>query len=326
MTSKIRRYVIAILTAVIVFSVFVPCLTASADGNASVISVDFYVELLPDGNAKITEKWELSYDGSFHRFRHGYYTDLPKVQQFDSIVAKEFRIDNQTVPMDNSQRDMSGYVLTESKELQLCWYKYIDGTSTNTYEATYLLKNVVKRVENSPVFSCRFVGANFKMDIGEIRVHFKKLPGIDVTEANTNNGAAVMDDDGTYLNITKSFSSGLYGVTFMMNEDSSSPYFTAVLTEVNSNDVKRAMKKTSGSGSAGQTASKVFSTVIAFIFNPVVFFFFFIVMAIRKSTRKDGGFHSSGGGGSFGGCGGCGGGGCGGGGCGGGGCGGGGAD
>ena len=110
--KNIIRVLISAAIVMMLMSAF--ALPAHADGRYVVNSSDFYVELQPNGDARIVEKWNLDYDATFHRFRHGYWTAPPTVQKFGTIKALQYKIDGEVVPMEKGETDLTGRILSDN--------------------------------------------------------------------------------------------------------------------------------------------------------------------------------------------------------------------
>ena len=110
--KNIIRVLISAAIVMMLMSAF--ALPAHADGRYVVNSADFYVELQPNGDARIVEKWNLDYDATFHRFRHGYWTAPPTVQKFGTIKALQYKIDGEVVPMEKGETDLTGRILSDN--------------------------------------------------------------------------------------------------------------------------------------------------------------------------------------------------------------------
>lgn len=246
---------IIILTAALCSAALI---TAYADDSYSIPSVKFDVELEPDGSALIHESWNVKYNGSFHRFRHGYLIDLPKAQKFDKIDTVEFRINGEVVNETSSGKDMTACVLSENDERQLCWYKKTKGSEEVSYEAVYRLTNVVKEYDGEEIFSCRFIGLNFEKKIDSVSVTIKKIPSMDLKKIESNYGSvSVPAEKNEGYTVEKSNVNGRFMLTYYFKNNRSTPYFTSSLTSIKEADLYKALNKRTPAQQFTQKASVV---------------------------------------------------------------------
>ena len=308
--DSMKKHLICFALVLLLLAASLPfCfITAHADGKYAIPSVDFYVEIQPDGSANIHEMWTVDYNGSFHRFRHGYLIRQPKAQKFDSLDISGFKINGESVPMSSDESDMTGNVIEVNGERQLCWYKTINGMESVTYEADYVLKNVVKSLDGKPVFSCRFVGQDFEKEISSVNVYLKKNSALSINDAyvNTNGGQAIVDGD--YIRVGTTGSNGLFVATFIFSETTGSSYFTRTPDKISESDLEKAMKE------VGSFTKNPFAALIGYGFPVLWFALTVVVSVVSRKNRKNGGTGYGCSSSSFSCGGGCGGGGCGGGG------------
>ena len=203
-----------------------------------------------DGNAYITEKWTLTFDGDFSRFYKDFRLyDLTTVEDFDNFSIISVKIND--VPCDyigdelNDARPKYTFYFYKSGDNYTLQWNYPVEDDTVTYEVKYRLDNVVKLSEENPenaIFCYRFVGKNFEKNIRNATITIEN-PGIKPIEIGYSTKKVDTTEENNNLTMQFKNSSGL--VKFNLHLDSSA--FSSNLYYTQDNDIEEFNSSNKGS-------------------------------------------------------------------------------
>lgn len=194
-----------------------------------------------NGDAYITEKWTLTFDGEYSRFYKDFRLyDLTTVEDFDNFEISSVKINDVSCEyigdeLNDSRPSYTFYFYESGDNYTLQW-NYPVKDSTVTYEIDYKLENVVKLSEENPdnaIFCYRFVGKNFDKNI-KTAVITVENPGKTPIEIGYSTKKVDATEENNKMTIKFENSSGL--VKFNLHLDSSA--FSSKLITTNKKDTK----------------------------------------------------------------------------------------
>ena len=157
-----------LITLVVLFVLLTDFSVKAEEKQYSVNEANFYVELQKNGDALITESWEVEYTkGSFTRFYKDIYKDVSEVEEFSGVQVISCKINGRdATETDYIDRvDYHYYFEDNADSYTIHWFYGAEG-ETVTYEITYLLSDVVKETQGQVAMFCyRFVGVDFPKNI-----------------------------------------------------------------------------------------------------------------------------------------------------------------
>lgn len=145
----------------------------AADKEYNVDGAEFVVNLEEDGDAIITEKWQVTFiNGEFSRFYKDIYKDVTSLEKFSDLDILDVKVnDTSCEKSDSLDRVDYHYFYEENNETNTIHWFLNTKNSSNSYEITYRLKDVVKETdENKALFCYRFIGANFPKTVDKTTV------------------------------------------------------------------------------------------------------------------------------------------------------------
>ena len=120
-------------------------------------NAEFNVYLTEDGNANVTEKWDINFkNGDFTRFYLNRLNNTNQLEKYDNIQFDDFLINGKkcfkTNDLDN--RPEGTYSIIDNKNnLEYAWYFRANNTKLSL-ENSYTLTNIVKCNEKGYAFFC----------------------------------------------------------------------------------------------------------------------------------------------------------------------------
>ena len=170
-----RSFKQIIIICVLLILLLTGLLIATQAKEYSIKSADFKVQILKNGDAKVTETWTVNFTkGKFTRFYISRYLKLPEAEKFSDIEYHYFMVNDQVCTLNNSnQRTPFTYNIKTTEENETYTW-YIDAQNEELiFEVQYTLKDIVKHVndrKNTPEFCYRFVGKNFEKTIENLTI------------------------------------------------------------------------------------------------------------------------------------------------------------
>ena len=131
-------------------------------------NANFYVTLLDNGDALITEVWKVKYTkGNFTRFYKDIYKNASIIEDFSNINIRNCKINGKDISEVYSlNREHNHYYIDSSTDSYSINWFYEASNETVEYEITYLLSNIVKETDNNKaVFYYRYIGVNFEKEV-----------------------------------------------------------------------------------------------------------------------------------------------------------------
>lgn len=182
------------------------CLLFSVKGYADskeyrVDSADFYVELKENGNAVITERWEVSFlKGDFSRFYKDIYKNVTSLEQFSGVDILGAEINGaECERTDSLDRVDYHYWYEENRNQDTIHWFFHAKNQRVSYQITYELKGLVKETDDHiALLSYRFIGRNFPETVqhttvriappgqAAIHVRYSKADKVDTGEGSVS--------------------------------------------------------------------------------------------------------------------------------------------
>ena len=172
--NKIHTVIICMLAVFISFM----CITLNVRADYKeywIHDAKFDIEFSENGDAVVTETWNIEFHGDFTRFYKEFNTkDLDIIEKYNSLDVKNVKIngvDCEKAFNDRDREDYTYYLKPTNKGIQLEFY-YGAHNEYVEYQVTYTLKGVVKEVINgSAIFCYRLIGANFSKNVSDIEIN-----------------------------------------------------------------------------------------------------------------------------------------------------------
>ena len=186
-THKIKNSIFLCLLVFISMLTFLT-ITVKADDDKeyTVDNAEFVAMLQENGDAVITEKWDVNYiSGSFTRFYKDIVCIKSELEGYENIYFNEATI-NGTKAGESSALDREdGNYYFERKTSKIThtihWFKQAENEKVH-YEATYVLKGVVKATDDGKaVFCYRFIGKDFPKTVGHTKTTIVVPEGTGIT-------------------------------------------------------------------------------------------------------------------------------------------------
>lgn len=227
----------------------------------------FNVMLTEDGNAYVTEKFEINFKkGDFTRFNLSRLKSPNEMEAYDNIQINSFRIDGEecskTGDLDN--RPENTYrILDTGDKIEYEWYFRANNRMV-TLENSYLLNNVVKANENGYAFFCyRFLGVDFKKEIKNLEINIKAPKSCAMEVRNNSNMDYTVYEDN--VNLSDTDRCGIVKVNVAMDKEIFSPNIKIISQEaIHFGDENE--DESNGEGIIVVAFLAVVCTVLAFLF------------------------------------------------------------
>ena len=219
-TRKIRILHLITAAVLLITSCIILPLTAHADDKEyHVDSADFEVTLSENGQACITENWEVTYTkGSFTHFYKDIYD--PKDSQLELIKGIEVldcQINGEPAIAQNNTARNSGhyYVENTNNGYTIHWFQAAQD-ETVRYQIRYVIPGAVRLdADGRAVYSYRFIGENFPKTVGEATVDIT-LPSDDASAQATSTKGNMQIQNGHVIG--KALNSyGMYRIQLNMD-------------------------------------------------------------------------------------------------------------
>lgn len=131
-------------------------------------NAEFYVTLLENGDAAITEVWTVEYQkGNFTRFYKDIYKNVSSIEEFSNFDIYNCRINgNEVIETNSMNREHNHFYIQNSIDTYSINWFYEASKETVEYEITYLLSDIVKETDNEKAIFCyRFIGVDFEKEV-----------------------------------------------------------------------------------------------------------------------------------------------------------------
>lgn len=155
----------------------------------------FDINIISNGDALVTETWTLDYTGEYSRFYKEFnqldITNIEKCEMLLSSVKINGIETSQIWEAPSNRVDNTYYIEPTPKGVQLNMYKNANN-EVITYEMTYILKGIVKGIENGDAILCyRLIGQNFEANTDSVEINISGAglkPELDIRNiTNTSN-------------------------------------------------------------------------------------------------------------------------------------------
>ena len=236
-------------------------LTAFADEQKeyTVESADFRITLSTNGDAEITETWNVTFTkGSFSRFTKDIYNPDNELEKIKDLRVQSCRIDGaEAQRQEDTERRDGHYSVEKSRDrYTISWYQSAMN-QTVEYQITYVIPGAVKMTETGRAAYCyRLIGVNFPKTVGTVTANIV-LPQEDSTADIQIPGGSINRGGNTIVCQTKNHS-GMYKLRIKMD---ASPF----------DDLKRITGEVDEESGSGR------NTVLETIFIGIVLVVFFLL-------------------------------------------------
>ena len=217
--------------------------------------------------------------GEFHRFYKEIHKSLSELEQFGDITVQEGHINSEPYNVE---------LTSDSEDNTVCWY-YTVSNQTVTYDVSYTVTDVVKRLNDSCVFSYRFIGNHFSKEIDNayLSIH---APDTIASYKLYNGNLYHSDDTGEIYNGLETSDTGLnaksaYAETVVMKDTG---YFDNTVSRISMNyaeiDFSQVYADMSSASAKENSNIEIF---MCFIF--IVFTVSIVIKSLKKSNSRGGG-------------------------------------
>jgi len=161
-----------LLTLIMAF-LLIPISVSAEEKSYTVTNLDIDVELTKDGNAKITEVWNLKLEsGEFERFQKDIYRANNELEKFTDFQLYNLQMNGQLVDQlysESNNKNTYAYTKNENNVNIKIFYP-TSAPNTVSYSFRYELFDVVKGYNENAYFCYRYVGKKFDDPINNINI------------------------------------------------------------------------------------------------------------------------------------------------------------
>lgn len=181
-TKKWAKLALGILLILTYCLMFTAIKVHAKGGSYSINSATFDVQLEDNGDATVTESWQVNFsNGTFTRFYKDIYKNVKSIEQFDSIEFEGCWIDGIECERVSSmdREDYHYYIEEDRSNIRINWFKSRSGGDRYCeYKIRYRISNILKRTDNDNLIFCyRFIGKEFKENVSNAEINIATSNG-----------------------------------------------------------------------------------------------------------------------------------------------------
>lgn len=174
------KFISCLLILVVLISSF-SVISFAVDKNYNFDSADFYIDFNKDGSATVTEVWKVTYNlGTYQTFYKNIYLAVPDTEKFQ-IKFVEVWVDDVQCSLITNTKNPSEYTYALINKQDVLSYEIYAKSEKQTreYRVTYVLQNVVKKVDNKYYwFEYRLLPKGYKENIDDFNIYINIPNGI----------------------------------------------------------------------------------------------------------------------------------------------------